>query len=170
MIKKKLLALSMVATSIVTTCIGGISAFAATDPAASNVQVQYKTTTTVAGTDYAVAIPQSIEFTANNRQIPVNLTLENPNGTPYTGAEVTVGGSVVSKNGYKLNLKDNSDPVAYTLTYGGNAMQANTTSQTIGDLTKTNSTLQGNAELPQTSQAAKNGNHTDTLTYTFTKK
>lgn len=168
MIKKKLVVFSILSSSIVASCIGEVPVFAA-NPSPSTVQVEYKTTTTVAGTDYAVAIPQAIEFTSNNRTVSANVTLENPNGTAYTGGAIKVDGTVSSKNGYKLNLKDSSDPLAYTLTYNKQVMKSNTENQSIGQLTNDNPTLQGTAELPKSSQASKNGDHTDTLTYTFSQ-
>lgn len=165
--KKRFLTISLLATSLATTCIGGVSAFA---QETGTVNVEYSTQTLVNGTEYAVAIPAKIAFKNDIRTQEANLKLTNPNGTEYTGSEVTVEGKVASKNGYKLTLQDGSDPIAYTLRYGSTTMQSNNSAQVIGNLTKNDPTLLGTANLPEASQAAKSGNHTDVLTYTFTKK
>ena len=166
--KKRFLTLSILATSLATTCIGGVSAFAAQET--GTVNVEYSTQTIVDGTDYAVAIPAKIVFKDDIRTQEANLKLTNPNGTDYTGSAITVESKVASKNGYKLTLQDGSDPIAYTLRYGSTTMQNNNSAQLIGNLTKDNTKLEGTANLPDSSQAAKSGNHTDILTYTFAKK
>lgn len=165
--KKKFLTISLIATSIATTCASGVTAFA--ESKTGTVPVSYTTKTLVADTDYAVSIPKALTFTDNHRTLNADLKLTNPNGTDYTGAAITVTAKVKSANGLKLKNASNEE-LAYTLKYGSKALTSVNTDQDLTNLTNDNPTLTGEAVLPDTSQAVTNGTYTDTLTFTFDKQ
>lgn len=113
---------------------------------------------------WAVEIPSNIVFTDDVKEADATVRLVPINGAEdvndVTGVTVTVS----SENDYNLELSDDSDPVSYTLTYGGQVM--NNSSQTsVGTLSgPSNTEIVGVAEL--TGTATKVGEHTDVLTYT----
>ncbi|MBY0757208.1 hypothetical protein K5V21_17390 [Clostridium sardiniense] len=160
--KKKILALAICAAS--TSMLSGVTAFAATG--SQTVPVTYDASTSIPDPDnpgaptYQVVIPSAISFTEVNKPVDasVSLTEGADKNTAYTG-ESKVNVTVASANGYKVQLADDTDKLDYTLAYG-----ANTNNATVGQLTKTNTTIKGQALLKQA--ATKTGVHTDTLTYT----
>lgn len=111
--------------------------------------------------EWAVAIPTSINFTDDNKEIDasVELVTRGPNGKLPTDS---VKVSVQSANGYKL--KNGVEEISYKLTY--DATLSGTTKSDIAILTSSATKKTGTAILG--SEVAKTrGAYTDRLTYTI---
>lgn len=163
--KKKFIASSILATSLFTCLSGGINAFAST-----SINVSYTPSKVVKEGNFSVAMSKEIKFADDRRTLPVNLKLCNKNGSEYTGDKITVESKVSSKNGFKLKLSDGSDELSYLLKYGQTSTTEKTGDQVLGNLTKEKPLLEGNAILPESSQAVSTGDYSDVLTYTFSKQ
>ena len=161
--KKKFIASSILASSLFTCLSGGINAFAST------VNVGYTPSQVIKKGDFSVVMVKEIKFTDKRRTLPVNLKLANKNGSDYTGGEITIESKVSSKNGFKLKLTNGSDELPYSLQYGKISTTEKIGDQVLGNLTKDKPVLEGNAILPESSQATSTGDYSDILTYTFIK-
>ena len=109
--------------------------------------------------DWAVEVPSSIVFTDDVKEVDATVRLVATEGGSIEGVS-NIDVTVVSDNGYELQLSGGADPVAYTLTYD----QQTANSETVGTLSTENNTISGKAVM--TGTATQSGNHTDTLTYT----
>ena len=168
--KKRIIALAICAAS--TSMLSGVTAFATTG--SKTVPVTYNASTSIPDPNnpgaptYQVVIPSAISFTEVNKPVDasVSITDGTDKATPYKGND-TVKVQVKSTNGYKVKLADGSDELNYSLAYGANTMAGVNTNQEVGQLTKTKTSIKGQATLKDA--ATKTGVHTDTLTYTVEK-
>lgn len=158
---KKVIAMAMVMTMGLSMTTLGVSAADST----GTTNVSYNNQNEIPNPDpddptapeWMVAIPSSIVFTDDNKEIDASVELVKKTGMPVN--PVTV--SVESQNAYNLQLTDNSDPVSYALSYGGKLMTSSV--KDVASLTEAAPKQEGTAKL--TGKATKAGVHTDVLTY-----
>lgn len=112
--------------------------------------------------NWGVKVPAAIQFTDNQSTVSAPVELVGLNGTIIGTINKTVNVSVKSKNGMKLLLNGNDDPVDYTLAYGDENVTG-TAPLTLTLNSKTNTEVEGTAT--KTGTATKKGMHKDTLTY-----
>lgn len=112
--------------------------------------------------NWGVKVPTAIQFTDTDVSVSAPVELVGLNGTIIGTIDKTVNVSVKSKNGMKLLLNGNDDPVDYTLAYGDENVTG-TAPLTLTLNSKTNTEVEGTAT--KTGTATKKGMHKDTLTY-----
>lgn len=169
--------LSLVAAGAITASMlsGMMVANAAAGPVGTkDVPVTYDTRSGIIDPEvpptWFVQIPAAINFTETDKTIDASVKLLDEDKTsPYADAD-TIRVTVKSTNGYKLNASNVANGnVAYRLAYGNGVGElSGTNATTLGDLTKTNHSVQGIATL--TGTTSKIDKFTDTLTYTAQKQ
>lgn len=145
----------------------GLSGISAASEDTREVDVVYDNSETITDPDdndanWGVKVPTAIQFTDTNATVSADVELVGMNGTIINTIDKTVDVKITSRNGMKLLLDNNDDPVAYTLAYGDKSL-AGTTPTTLTLSSKGTVKIAGTAT--KTGTATKKGTHKDVLTY-----
>lgn len=150
----------------------GLSGISAAGEETKDVDVVYDNSETITDptdpdANWGVKVPTAIQFTDTESTVSAPVELVGLNGTIINTIDKTVEVSISSRNGMKLLLNNNDDPVEYTLAYGANSVTGTTpTKLTLNS--KGTVKIEGTAT--KTGVATKKGTHKDVLTYSVALK
>lgn len=150
----------------------GLSGINAAGEETKEVEVVYDNSETITDptdkdANWGVKVPTAIQFTDTESTVNAPVELVGLNGTIISTIDKTVEVSISSRNGMKLLLDNNDDPVEYTLAYGANTV----TGTTVTKLTlNSKGTIKIDGTATKTGVATKKGTHKDVLTYSVALK